>query len=674
MPEESASDRKISQEEARLVSLAKRFLRQISVSIKNFRMFSETHPFLKSNVTNACELLKSILLIKDNVTLTFAETSCLLEDIPIKNLDLKTYSFLNTAKECGITSLTFINGLADDELHTLLKLLSDGPNAIKKEGGLASFIERKNISHIKADEVFFKKVSKKDEDTREAKKHLEDFLIVNYLMGKAAMSKDDISSLVGEVTIDPTRMGKILSDVAMAGPGPGGSGSGTGAGGGGGTAGSGDGSGKGSGGDNVGFGSDERSFDGIDFAKAGIEKIAVNIKNVQGKPYEDVKKHIGSLIMALEPSIRGDILKSKIPVSGASDDIIGDILREVSDDVVMQLVISDVTDKKLSIVRVKKLIQRLIPDPAKRSKIFPVLEDRLIKKGISQDICSKLLEDKFWADMNNDEKARQVIKEPPLFAIEMGISDEVNKLIENLLSEKKFDNIETIIEKIFENLTSKDIGLNIRLLRDFKNTYMMLLQSKEYPRKEELINRVLSEFKKKPDGAIRERYLNMLSDSVKLCLENKWYSYLPSLISGVGYDNLKSDIASEIKIEDLFRELVSDSSLDRRYIEDIAKEMGDDAKIVLRNILMSILNDDFESYRDRRNITLILKNLGEDTEDIFIKDLSSDKTEILKNSLEALCEIGTERSTAVVEKLVEHTNSDIRNRAQAALKRIKSRL
>jgi len=675
MPEESAGERKVSQEEARLVSLAKRFIRQTSVATKNFRMFSETHPFLKSSVTNACELLKSILLIKENATFTFQDTSCLLEDIPIKNLDIKTYSFLNTAKECGITSLTFSNGLTDDELQAVLKLVSDGPNAIKKEGGLAGFINTKNISHIKADEVFFKKVSKKDEESREAKKHLEDFLIVNYLMGKAAMSRDDISSLVGEVTIDPKRMGKILSDVAMNGPGSGGTGSGgSGSGigtGGGGSGGTSDPDGEGVHG--LGSGSDDKNFDGIDFAKAGIEKIAVNIKNIQGKPYEDVKKHIGSLIMAMEPSIRGEILKSKIPVSGTSDDMISDILREVSDDVVMELIVSDVIGKKLSIVRVKKLIQRMIPDPAKRAKIFPILEERLVKKGVSQEVCSKLLEDKFWMDMNNEEKARQVSIEHPLFAVEIGLSDEINKLIENLLTEKKFDTIKILIEKVFDNLASNDAGMKIRVLRDIKNTYMLLLQAKEYPHKEELLDIIRSEFQKNPDGAIRERFLGMLSDSVKLCLKNKWYSHLPPLIRVVGYKNLKSSMSSEIKIEDLFRELISDNSLDKRYVESIAKEMGEDAKMALRNILMSIVNDDFESYRERRNITLILKDLGEDIEEIFIKELSSGKIEILKNSLEALCEIGTERSSGAVEKLTQHPDSEISNRAMTALKRIRSR-
>jgi len=651
MPEESASDRKFSQEEAKLISLAKRFLRQVSVAVKNFRMFSESHPFLKNSVNNASELLRSILLMKENATLTFMETSCLIEDIPLKNLDLKTYSFLTTAKECGITSLTFSSGVTDEELSGLLKLISEGPNALRKAGGLSSFIQRQNLSHIKADEVFFKKVSKKDEESREATKSLEEFLIINYLMGKTAMSKDDITSMVGEVTVDPNRMGKIISDIAISGKGGGAGGS----------------SGTGS------YEDGEDEPRGMEFAKAGIEKIAINIKNIQGKSYEEVKRNIGNLIMALEPSVRSNVVKSKIPVSGTSNDLIGDILREVSDDVIMELITSDVVGKKLSAVRIKKLIERLLPDKTKRDKLLPILEERLIKNGIPRDVCSKILEEKFWTELNIDEKVRQIMSEKPIFLIEIGISDEIYKLAEDLLTAKKFDALKSVVDKSLENLKANDIGLKIRFLRDFKKIYMMLLQSSEYPDKESLVNSIRVECNTEKDPALRERCLNILSDSVAACIKNKWYAHLPPLLNALGYENIKAGITKEIKIEDLFQNMLEDSSLGRRYIEDIAKEMGQDAVTALRNMLMSIVTNDFDSYKRRFNITLILRSLGEDTEDIFIKELESDNTDILKNALEALSEIGMKRSVGPLEKLQQHKNPEIRNRAEIALGRIKKR-
>lgn len=648
MPEEKTGDRKFSQEEAKLLSLAKRFLRQISVATKNFRMFGESHPFLKNNVNNACELLRSMLLMKDNITLTFIEGACLIEDLQLKNLDLKTYSFLTTAKELGITSLTFTSGISDTELHAILKIISDGPNALRNAGGLSGFVQSANLPHIKADEIFFKKVSKKEEESREAKKHLDDFLIINYLMGKSAMSKDDIAAMAGEISIDPKRMGKILSDAALSGNSGGGPGT-------------------------QGLGPEDCSSPGMEFAKSGIEKIAVNIKNVHGKSYDDIKKEIGSLIMSLEPPVRRCVIGSKMPISGVSDDFIGDILREISDDIVVDLIISDIVGKKFSVVRVKKLIERLLPDKGKRERLFPVLEERLIKAGVPQDARSKILEEKFWIDMSIDEKVRQIISERPFFSIETGISDEIYKLAEELLAANKPDALKSVIKKVLENLELKDSGIKIRFLRDFKKIYMMLLQSKEYPDKEDLVNSIRSECNSQSDPDIKERCLGILSDSITACVQNKMYAHIPPLLNSVGYENVKTKMTGNIKIADLLKDMLRSPSLDRRYVEDIAKEIGPEAKSALCEMLMSIVNEDFESYKERLNITLILKNLGEDTEAIFIKELASENTGMLKNALEALSEIGTERSVAPIEKLRMHQNSDIRTRADLALKRINKR-
>jgi hypothetical protein len=210
-------------------------------------------------------------------------------------------------------------------------------------------------------------------------------------------------------------------------------------------------------------------------------------------------------------------------------------------------------------------------------------------------------------------------------------------------------------------------------LRDFKKIYMMLLQSKDYPEKEAMVNAIRDACRSEKDQSVRDRCVNMLSDSVTACMNNKWYSHLPPLLSAVGYDNVRGEITKSGGLDGIFREMLRDPSLNRRYIEDIAKEIGADAVSALRNMLMSITSDDFDSYKERFGITLILKGLGEDTEDIFITELASDKPGILKNALEALSEIGTERCTGQVEKLIQHDNSDIRTRAEIALKRIRKR-
>ncbi|MCX5686967.1 MAG: hypothetical protein NTW09_05895 [Candidatus Omnitrophica bacterium] len=679
MPEENNKEKKLSQEEARLAGIAKRFLRQASISAKNFRMFGANHPFLQSNVRNACELLKSILLVKESATFTFMEGSCLLEDIPIKGLDSKTYPILGVVKECGITSLTFSRGLAEGEMHAFLKIIADGPNAIRSENGLGAYLQRKNIDHIKSDEIFFKRVSKKGEEALEARKHLEDFLIMNYIMGKAAMSKDDIASLVGEVTGDPKRMGKLISKAAMSGVSGGHGGSGTGGGGGGtgggtGRGGGGTGGGRGSGSGAGGGGGPAGFAPGIEFARAGIEKIAIHLKNTEGASYEDLKKHMGSLIMALEPTVRGEVLKSKISSPEDSDkNLVEDIIREFSDDAIMELIVSDFTVRKSSVMDIRKLIARLLPTAEKRKRFFPVLEKRFLQNEVSQNVCSQILEEAFWADMSSDEKVTKVLGEKPSFLLEIGIADEIKNLIEDLLAEKKTDLIPNIASRILANMKSADEDLLIRLIRDFEGVFSILIGAKDYPHKEKLIVETRDEYRKIKNEAARKRFEKLFAGLIKTCLTEKTYSYLPLLIESVGYENVKDDVISELKPNTLFKDIIFDEKTGRRLARPIAVAIGQDAVIPLRNIFMSILNDDFDSYRKRHMILSILRELGPNTEDVFVTDILSDKTEQLKNALEALSELGTAKSVPAIEKLLNHQSDEIQKRASVALRRIKNR-
>lgn len=640
MPDET-KDKKLSQEEARTANLAKRFLRQASIATKNFRIFGPNHPVLKNNLHNSYELLKSILTIRESVTFTFMEGAYLIEETPLKELDLKTYSFLADVNECGIKSLTFLNGLTESELGIVLKIVSDGPAAIKAEGGLIDYLKRKNISNIKTDEIFFKKVTKKEEEASEAKKHLEDFLIINYLLGKSAISKDDIESLAGEISVNPNRMGKIISDIA----------------------------------------SSRNASDaakgissGIGFARSSIEKVASHIKNVQGKSEGDVKRDIGKLILALEPSLRSELLKKELASSEGTGNLVKDALSELSDEIIIELIVSDYVDKKSSIVEIKKLIERLVRDFSKRKKIFPAIEKRLLQKGVPKEACSKILYEEFWSDMSVDEKLKKIALEAPSYCVEIGIADEIEKLVGDLLFEKKTSAIPAITEKILANFQSADTAFKARALRESGRIFILLFESKDYPHKEKLLNEIIDEFGRTKEKGAREVFLKTLTALIKSCLNNKWYPPLPSLVNAAGYEAMKHEVFREVTLESLLKDILFSEKVDRSVLTNLSKEIGEDAKRALSNILMSILPDDFDSYKKRYAIANALKELGRDAETFLINNLSSEKADIVKNSLEALSEIGTEKSIPPIEALFDHKNAKIREHARIAVKIIKERL
>jgi len=65
-----------------------------------------------------------------------------------------------------------------------------------------------------------------------------------------------------------------------------------------------------------------------------------------------------------------------------------------------------------------------------------------------------------------------------------------------------------------------------------------------------------------------------------------------------------------------------------------------------------------------------LKDSSGTAEDFLIDRLSSNKSAVLKNALEALSEIGTQKSLESIRKLAEGADARIQKRAQVALKKI----
>ncbi|MGB2705268.1 MAG: HEAT repeat domain-containing protein [Candidatus Omnitrophota bacterium] len=632
MPDEK--EKKLSQEEKRFANLAKRFIRQMSIATKNFRMFGENHPVLINSIRNIYELLKITLAGRNAVTYTFLEGVFLVEDIPLKDIDPKVYSFIPEVKECGITSLTFLSGINEEELKILFIALSSGPAFVKDEGGIINLLRKKNIAHIKADEVYFKKVSIKEEEAQEAKTQLADMLVVDYLLGKTSMPKDKLKTLAKDISLAPKRMGAILSDVSKK--------------------------------------AGETGHNAAGFTCAKIDKLVSEIKGADAEEGKKIKKNVGNLILALEPSLRSEVLRSDDKACQKSD-FIKDAIAEFSDEVIIKIIASDFVDRKSSVVETRKLIRRILPEAPRRARIFPILEKRLIQKGVPQKVCSELLEGKFWADMTDEEKVRSIEKHEPLYSVEIGIVPEIGNLISNLLAEKKFNRVHLIVDKILQNLSSEDMGLKIRLVRDFAPLAISLFKSTEYPHKHKILGKLDPAFKNTKETELRERFMKLFTSLTSACMKNKFYGNIPDLITIAGYESVKDSMLKDTSLEKFLNGLLLDEKTGKKIIKRLSQAIGKGAQDALCDILISIEKDDFDSYKKRNTIAMILKDTAEDAEIFLIEKLKSDKTAVLKNALEALSEIGTEKSLESIRKFTGHADEKIQKRAEVALKKIEKR-
>jgi hypothetical protein len=637
---EKDQKKEFSQNERQFINQAKRFIRQTGVAVKNFRMFGDGHPILAGNIQNLNDLLITTLTHRDSITYTFLGNTLLVEDIRLKDLDRKEYTLIAELDECGITSLSFQQGITEKELCLLLQTIAAGPEAIAAEGGLASLFQKKNITHIKADETFFKRVSKKDEESKSAKDQLADILIVDYLTGKSSLTGGDTQTLAERIRKDPDKIGKLISENALH------------------TSGSTENS--------------EFNEDGyIEAACASIEKLTADMKN-SGIEDSEITVDLENIISSLEPSLRRQVLSR---ASSAKNDtpLLNSVITEFSDRAITEIIVSDFVDKKLSITETRQLIRKLLTDEIQRKRIMATLEQTLLQKGISQDTCSLLFEGTFWTDMVDEEKVNQIKSHPPLYPIEIGLSDEITNLIRDLLCENKFQAVLVIINKLLNNLLSDDDELKIRFLRDFGEIAAMLFRANDYPYKRKFLNRLREERQNTFSKNVQERFSDLFASLLKISIEEKWYTNLPFLLHVTDYEIIKSKVFPKNGLELFLRDLLFKEKLDNKTIATIIQEIGDDAQETLCEILFSIKSDDFDSYRKRCEIAAIAKASGNIIELFFMDKLSSNDLETIRISLEILSEIGTTQSIPAVTILLEHENARVSEHAKVVLKDIQKR-
>jgi len=375
--------------------------------------------------------------------------------------------------------------------------------------------------------------------------------------------------------------------------------------------------------------------------------------------------------LALDPSLRSEVLKSS---SNKCEPLVVDALGSFSNEVILNIIIADFVDNKASVTETRKLIRRLLPKKEKREEMFPVLEKKLLQKGIKQATCSKLIEGRFWADMTTEEKLKHIKENSASYIIDIGLSHEILILIEDLLAEKKFDAIMPIINRVLENLSQEEIDFKIRLIRDFTHVALVLFQSEKYPYKTQLVISLVEKYKNIKESEVKKRFQELTAKLVKTCIENNDFESLPKLISITDYEVLKKDVFGKMSLEDFLKKSFLGKNVNKDLVLNLSKAIGKDAEIALCNILVSIEKDDFDSYRKRQAIALILKDIGTSSEDFLIKNLSSDKNEVILNSLEALSEIGKDKSIPPIEKLLNNTNEKIKKRVKITLEKIKKRI
>ena len=167
----------------------------LNATITNLRLYPSTSAMITNSVDRAYTFLEASFEEEDSLVFAESEKSLLISGLTLNEKDQKrpqVDAFVQLMLKFGIKSIAFEKGLDRDELLTFLKVVSQKPEDVQKEGGLAEVMAGKNLRHVLVDQKLYVAVDKDQrvvsaEEIRDKEKY-ED--IIKYLMGDSGLTID----------------------------------------------------------------------------------------------------------------------------------------------------------------------------------------------------------------------------------------------------------------------------------------------------------------------------------------------------------------------------------------------------------------------------------------------------------------------------------------------------
>ena len=164
----------------------------INAAIKNLRLYPSESDIITKAVDKVFDSFNPLFQFRDGIIFAESEKQLLIFGESLIENELKkpqVMSFLVMMLNFGIRSIEFQKGLQKSELMTFLEAVSQKPEEIEKQGGLKSFLEKRNLNHIVLDQKIYVAMDKNKQIL--ASLDLTDEDIVRYIAGES--SPEDIN-------------------------------------------------------------------------------------------------------------------------------------------------------------------------------------------------------------------------------------------------------------------------------------------------------------------------------------------------------------------------------------------------------------------------------------------------------------------------------------------------
>jgi hypothetical protein len=133
------------------ISLA--IARQITGAIRNLKLYPIDHPLSRQIVDSALNVLRQVLVGREQFSLAVVGNVLLADGTPIKESRKEVFAnFITELSKRKIAGLTFLTGISKDELVTFLEVMNLELGDLDPAGGVPKILLEREVTHIIAKE------------------------------------------------------------------------------------------------------------------------------------------------------------------------------------------------------------------------------------------------------------------------------------------------------------------------------------------------------------------------------------------------------------------------------------------------------------------------------------------------------------------------------------------
>ncbi|MBI5358981.1 MAG: protein kinase [Planctomycetes bacterium] len=636
------------EEELKLTKSIGELFKQLFASLKIINLYNADHPLVADAVNAAYKTLLDFFKVRKSLTISLMGDKLLAEEIPFSDKDTtvkRLLAFMHTLK---IDSITFHEGITNDEFQTFLKVTSANTQSGIARGALAKKLLEKGIAHIKVDEVVYTKVSKSEQKADDENEKIKDILLTNYLMGKVDSIRGRETQLLSDLKNRPERIAQLVLQSV-------------------------------------------KTVDASQYPQ-GLDPKANIVIETLGKLGNDIlkgslggwagyKKNLAEILVALEPQmLRENVFLSDAP---QASHIITQAADGLSDLKIIEL-ITGVYGRTKSTDNIKLLFQRLLPDTEKTQRVMPALKAALLGLGMTEKEFEYVsMQTSNIQDLPLDQKASELAARNPKNMLEAGIIEFVKPVIIELIQLNKSGRAAEIVTKFLSNLRDPDQQVRLRAAGDFTVITAGIIEKNGFELIELSSNLLTETAKNEADIAVFSLCNDILLQCAGYFINAKKIhgaariTRMWQFIANKGNDfsvNAKKSLERLAKPE-FIKILVEALKFDAIESAEVLSSFGESAIDPLIDMLTQddgSQNDPFEFYVVGRKIANILKKIGGDSIRKIAAKFSDPNWKVARNAIRIFEDIITDRASAsMMAPAVMHSDPKARKSAILALEHIR---